>query len=118
MLRSFSTHNLVQENTFTGNRVGILVFGGVENAVKENIVSASGLAGIRLIIGTGNLIMENTVTSNPAGIDFTVTPTGSATGNTFVENAIAMNTCGLKGPFAGNTFRENLFEGNSADTCP
>lgn len=118
MLRGGSADNVIKENTFTGNRVGILVFGGVDSTVQENIVSASGLAGIRLIIGTGNLIVENTVVSNPAGIDFVVTVTGTAVGNTFVENTIAMNTCGLTGPFAGNTFTENLFQGNGADTCP
>ena len=30
---------MVEENTFTGNRTGILVFGGVDNVVKENLVS-------------------------------------------------------------------------------
>jgi len=30
---------VVEENTFTGNRTGILVFGGVDNVVKENLVS-------------------------------------------------------------------------------
>lgn len=119
MLRGNSRDNVVKENTFSGNRVGILVFGGVENMVKENFVTASGLAGIRInVIATGNLIMENTVTSNPAGVEFSVTPTGSATGNTLVENTLAMNTCGLKGPTDGNTLRENLFEGNGTDSCP
>jgi hypothetical protein len=28
-----------------------------------------------------------------------------------------MNTCGLRGPVGGNTFRENLFDGNVADSC-
>lgn len=119
MLRPTSSDNVVKENTFTGNRVGILLFGAVDSTVKENVVSASSLAGIRVnVIATGNLILENTVMSNPAGIEFIVTPTGSATGNTLVENTIAMNTCGLKGPTDGNTFRENVFEGNGADSCP
>ncbi len=30
---------MVEENTFTGNRTGILVFGGVDNVVNENLVS-------------------------------------------------------------------------------
>ena len=119
MLRSNSRENVVKGNTFTGNRVGILVFGGVENTVKENIVSASVLAGIRLnVIATGNLIMENTIVSNPAGIDFLVTPTGTAAGNTFVENTIALNSCGVKGPVSDNTFKNNVFNGNGADSCP
>jgi parallel beta-helix repeat protein len=119
MLRSFSSDNTVKENQFTGNRVGILVFGGVDSIVKENTLTNSGLAGIRVnVIATGNLIIENTVAWNPAGIEILVTATGSATGNTFVENTIATNVCGLKGPVEGNTFRENLFEGNGADSCP
>ena len=119
MLRPFSVDNVVKENTFTGNRIGILLFGAVDSTVKENIVSASLIAGIRVnVIATGNLILENTLTTNPAGIEFVVTPTGSAKGNAFVENRIAMNTCGLKGPTDGNTFEENVFEENGADTCP
>jgi hypothetical protein len=70
------------------------------------------------LIATGNLLMENTVASNPAGIEFLVTPTGSATGNTLRENTIALNTCGLKGPVAGNTLKENSFQGNAVDSCP
>ena len=62
--------------------------------------------------------MENTITSNPAGIDFSVTPTGSATGNTVKRNTIATNTCGVKGPVAGNTVKKNIFKDNGADSCP
>jgi hypothetical protein len=28
-----------------------------------------------------------------------------------------LNTCGLKGPTAGNTLTENVFEANASDTC-
>jgi parallel beta-helix repeat protein len=119
MLRSFSSENMIKENTFAGNRVGILVFGGTESTLKANLVTGSLLAGIRLnVIAHGNLILDNTVTSNPAGIEFLVTPTGSSIGNTLVENSIAMNGCGVKGPTDGNSFRENVFEGNGADSCP
>ncbi len=119
MLRINSIDNVIKENTFIGNRVGILVLGGIDSIVKENFVSASLLAGIRVsVIATGNLIAENTVMANPAGIEFLVTPTGSAIGNTVAENWITMNTCGLKGPTDGNTLRENVFEGNAADSCP
>jgi parallel beta-helix repeat protein len=114
MLRGFSTENLVQENTFTGNNVSILV-NCTNCIVRENTVSASRLAGIRLNEATGNLVVENVITSNPAGIEFTAT--GGATGNTLLENTIAMNACGLKRPLDGNTFSENTFEGNDADSC-
>jgi parallel beta-helix repeat protein len=119
MLRGGTADNVIKENTFTGNRVGILLFAPVETLVKENVLSASGLAAIRVnVFATRNLVVENTITSNPAGIDFIVTSGGTAAGNTFVENTIAMNTCGLSGPTTGNTFRENLFEGNGSDACP
>jgi parallel beta-helix repeat protein len=118
MLRSNSRDNDIKNNTFTGNRVGILVFGGVDNTLKANIVSGSSLAGIRLnVIATGNVLKDNTVSSNVVGIEFIVTPTGSATGNDLKGNTIATNGCGLKGPTAGNNFKDNSFEGNVADTC-
>ena len=41
MLRTDSGDNDIKHNTFTGNRVGILVFGGVDNILKQNIVSGS-----------------------------------------------------------------------------
>lgn len=118
MLRTGSSNNVVKENTFTGNRTGILLFAPVDTIVKENIISGSSVAGIRVnVFATANLIIENTVMSNPAGIEFLVNQTGSATGNTLLENTIATNTCGLKGPTSGNTIRENVFDGNGADSC-
>lgn len=119
MLRGATSANLVKENTFSGNRVGILLFGATGTTVKENTVSSSVLAGIRVnVLATGNLIVENTTASNPAGIEFLVTTTGSATGNTLRENTIALNACGLKGPVAGNSLSENVFQGNTFDSCP
>ena len=114
MLRGLSRDNVVKENTFTGNRVGILVFGATDTTVEENTVSASFLTGIRIgAIATGNLVKENTVRSNPAGIEF-ITPT---TGNAVVENTIVTNTCGLKGSSVGNTVSGNEFQGNVTDIC-
>ena len=119
MLRGNVLDNDIKHNTFTANRVGILMFGGVDNTVKDNIISGSTLAGIRFnVLATGNVVKDNQVTSNLAGIEFLVTPTGSATGNELKANLIAANGCGLKGPTGGNAFIENLFQGNTADTCP
>ena len=118
MLRGGTMRNEVKENTFAGNRVGVLLFGAVDTIVKENMMSDSVLAGIRInVLATGNLVMENTASSNPAGIEFLVTPTGSARGNSIVENTLAANACGLKGPTSGNTIRENVFQANDADSC-
>lgn len=118
MIRSNSTDHAITHSTFTRNRVGILVFAGVDNLVKDNLVTASGLAGIRInVFATGNAILGNTIASNPAGIEVLVTASGSATGNTVVRNTIATNACGVKGPVEGNTFRRNVFEENGVDSC-
>lgn len=119
MLRSNSRDNDIKNNVFTGNRIGILVFGGVDNTLKHNEFSGSSLAGIRLnVIATGNVLKDNVITENAAGVEFLVTPTGSATGNDLQGNTIATNGCGVKGPTAGNMFKNNSFEGNGADVCP
>jgi hypothetical protein len=54
---------------------------------------------------------------NPAGVEFLVTPTGSATGNTIVHNTIEQNACGIKGPAAGNNVNNNVLTANGADSC-
>ena len=119
MLRANVLDNDIKHNTFTGNRVGILVFAGVDNTVKDNVISGSTLAGIRFsVLATANVIKDNQVTSNLAGIEFLATATGSATGNELKANAIGANDCGLKGPTAGNVFTDNLSLGNVADACP
>ena len=119
MLRGTTSDNVVKENVFTGNRVGILLFGAVNSIVKENILSSSIVANIRVnVLATGNLIKENTASSSPAGIEFLVTPTGSAKGNAVVENTLIANPCGLKGPLAGNFIRENVFLDTPTEICP
>ena len=116
MLRS---DTVVRENTFTGNRVGVLLFGAVDTSVVDNVVSDSVLAGIRVnVLATGNLVRGNHVSSNPAGIEFLITPTGSAIGNTISANTIATNVCGIKGPVEGNRIQTNLFVENASDSCP
>jgi parallel beta-helix repeat protein len=118
MIRGDSVDHVVKENTLTGNRVGILLFGAANVIVKENAVSDSILAGIRVnVFATGNLVVENTIFSNPAGIEFIMTAPGSVSGNTFAENVITTNTCGLKGAYAANTLTENVFADNTSDTC-
>ena len=117
MLRGGSSHNLVKENQFAGNRVGVLLFGATATTVKENVVQTSVQFGIRVnFLATGNLVIENLVSANPIGIDF-LAGTSVPVGNTFRENIITSNMCGLNGPYSGNTFTENLFAGNGTDIC-
>jgi nitrous oxidase accessory protein NosD len=119
MIRSASAHHNISINSFIRNRVGILVFGGVDNVITNNDVSESVLAGIRInFIATGNVVEKNTVTSNPAGIDFIPGGvTGGPIGNAAIKNTLTANTCGLKGAVAGNTIEKNKFNENVADTC-
>ena len=118
MLRGATTDLEIKDNTFTGNRVGILLFGPTNATVKDNNISSSLLAGMRVNFpATGNLVLANTISANPAGIEFTAGPAGGATGNALVGNTISMNTCGLKGPYAANSFKDNLFSLNTSDSC-
>jgi hypothetical protein len=91
---------------------------GPSTVVKQNLVSGSLLAGIRLnVLATGNVVRANWIELNPAGVEFLVTPTGSATGNSIRHNTIEENTCGIKGPVAGNRVRKNVLTANGADSC-
>jgi nitrous oxidase accessory protein NosD len=118
MLRAGSVGNLITDNTFIGNRVGVLLFAPTGTTVLRNFISGSSLAAIRVNTpATGNLLLENTLVSGTAGIEFLITPAGSATGNTLMSNNISFNTCGVKGPSAGNTFAGNQLLGNVMDTC-
>ncbi len=118
MLRMNSKDNDIKANTFSGNRVGILVFGGVDTSIKNNFISGSNLAGIRInVFATGNIVKDNILTGNAAGVEFLITGTGSATGNELKANSIAANACGIKGPTAGNDIHDNSFDGNTAETC-
>lgn len=118
MFRSNARLNDIKNNSFTGNRLGILVFGGVENVLKDNVISGSSLAGVRLnVLATGNVLKDNTLSANEAGIEFIVTATGWAVGNELKDNRLVANVCGIKGPTDGNTLKDNQLSGNAADTC-
>ena len=118
MLRGNVRDNEIKNNTLIGNRLGILVFAGADNEIKDNFVSGSSLAGIRLnVFATGNVIKDNTIAASAAGFEFLVTPTGSAIGNELKANTITGNACALKGPTSGNLLKDNLLEGNAADSC-
>jgi parallel beta-helix repeat protein len=118
MLRGNTRDNDIKGNTFTGNRLGILLFGAADSTVKDNTISGSSVAAIRVnVLAIGNVLKDNLIHSNAVGFDFSVTPTGSAVGNEFKGNTLAANGCGINGPTAGNGFKDNAFEGNTADTC-
>ena len=119
MLRAGSGDNDIKNNTFVANRIGILVNGATDTALKDNVISESSLTGIRFNnAATGNSVKDNILTSNLSGIEFLVTPPlGSSVGNEFKGNALTGNGCGLLGQPAGNTFKDNTFVANAADAC-
>jgi len=111
-----STDNVVKANELADNPSGILVFGQPGNTLKGNSITRSSVAAIDLTGGgaSGNTIKENILTSSAAGIRF-----GPGwTGNEVHGNTIGFNICGLLGPTAGNTIRDNVFTGNTTDVCP
>ncbi len=48
MLRTNVTGNDIKNNRFINDRVGILIFGGVDNTLKQNEISGSSVAAIRI----------------------------------------------------------------------
>jgi parallel beta-helix repeat protein len=115
-----STQNLVAENTLTDNTNGIiLVETSTGNVLRENMISGSTNAGINVNGGvSANVIQENAFIGNAAAIRLNLGATGLLpTGNSFIENTIAMNTCGVVGFAGDNTFKENVLESNGADAC-
>jgi len=111
-----STSNVVMDNVLTNNPSGILLFGQPGNILKANTISGSTTAGLDLTGGgaTDNVIKANVLTNNAAAIKF-----GPGwTGNLFLDNTIQANTCGIQGTSAGNTFKENVYVANGADSCP
>jgi len=118
MLRTNVTGNDIKNNRFVNDRVGILIFGGVDNTLEQNEISGSSIAGIRINQPADrNVLKDNLVSSSLAGIEFLVTPAGWAQENELKSNTIAGNACGLKGPTAGNTLKDNSFQGNTLDSC-
>lgn len=124
MLRGGATDNDIKFNAFSGNRLGIQVFAGVNNLIASNVITGSTVAGIRVaVLAAGNTIKDNLIVSShapdgqpvpSAAIEF-IAP--GSTGNDFLRNWLLKNDCALKGPTAGNTFVHNVLRWNVADTC-
>jgi len=123
-----SKDNEIEENRLVANTNGIRLringtsLASTGNEVEENMVDGTGadLGGRRGIhvrdVSTGNEIEGNTVANYLAGIR--VGDPGAPVGNTFEENKIRMNTCGIQGSTVGNEFEDNKLKDNGADFCP
>ena len=90
--------------------------------MENNKVSGDGaeLGGRRGIhvrdSATGNVIEGNHVTNHSVGIS--LGDPGTPVGNTFEENHIRRNVCGVKGSTTGNVFEDNKLKDNGTDFCP
>lgn len=119
MMRTNSVDNVVKENSFAGNNVGVALNGTLGATVKENVILSGRRAGVLVNVpASGNLVRENTIDGNPSGIEFGLTGGTWAVNNAFKENRISNNSCGIQGPTAGNKMSENVFTLNGADICP
>lgn len=123
-----SNNNLVKENSLSNAGTSAVQFARIsgmppssDNAIEENQIFDSN-HGVRAFVGaTGNLVSENEIFGNTNGLSF-VGPadTPEALGNTYQENEIRANACGIRGSeteLEGNTFIDNEFEDNVTDVC-
>ena len=122
-----SKDNRIEENYLLANTNGIRLriigtSASTGNEVEQNTVDGTGaeLGGRRGIhvrdVSTGNEIEENRVSNYSAGIR--LGDPGTPVGNTFEENRLRRNVCGVNGTTEGNTFDDNKFRDNGADFCP
>lgn len=122
-----SSDNEIEKNRLVANTNGIRLrnistSASTGNEVEENTVDGTGaeLDGRRGIhvrdVSTGNEIEENKVMNYRSGIR--LGDPGTPVGNTFEENRLRMNVCGVEGSTAGNDFDDNKFRDNGADFCP
>jgi parallel beta-helix repeat protein len=112
-----STANDIKDNVLVDNPTGIFVISVPGNTIKANTITGSTVAAIDMTVApgaSGNVIKENLLISSLAGIKL-----GSGwTGNEFLGNTLQGNACGVQGPTASNTFKDNLFTGNGTNICP
>lgn len=113
----YSQFNLVEDNTFFDNSVGIFVMYSDGVVMRNNhIRNATGTTGV----GIGFKESSEVVTENNQilycanGIYIDVSPYQPDTTNTFVNNVVAYNGIAVRfhNDWIGNEFRDNQFKGN------
>lgn len=113
----YSQFNLVEDNTFFDNSVGIFVMYSDGVVMRNNhIRNATGTTGV----GIGFKESSNVVTENNQilycanGIYIDVSPYEPDTTNAFINNIVAYNGIAVRfhNDWIGNEFRGNQFKGN------
>ncbi|MET0048467.1 MAG: nitrous oxide reductase family maturation protein NosD [Sedimenticola sp.] len=113
----YSQYNMVEENHFEDNAVGIFLMYSDGIVVRNNhIAKASGPTGVGIgFKETSDLIVENNEVLNCAtGLYIDVSPFQPDTFNYFHNNLIAYNGVGVRwlNDWHGNIFQDNKFKGN------
>lgn len=113
----YSRYNLVVDNWYYGNAVGIFLMYSDGVVVRNNhILHASGPTGVGLgFKETSDLLIENNeVLYCASGLYIDVSPYQPDTTNRFLNNTIAYNGIGVRflNDWQGNIFRDNQFADN------
>lgn len=113
----YSQYNLVEDNIFFNNSVGIFVMYSDGVILRNNhIRNATGTTGVGIgFKETSDLVVENNQVLYCAnGLYIDVSPYQPDTTNRFSNNLIAYNGIGISflSDWSGNEFRNNQFKGN------
>jgi nitrous oxidase accessory protein len=113
----YSQHNVVEDNKYYDNSVGIFVMYSDGIVMRNNHIShATGATGVGIgFKETSELIIENNqVLYCAVGLYIDVSPFQPDTINSFTNNLIAYNGIGVRflNDWTGNVFRGNSFNGN------
>ena len=113
----YSRYNLVEDNVYNNNTVGIFLMYSDGVIVRNNkITHASGPTGIGIgFKETSDLTIENNqILYCASGLYLDLSPFQPDTTNKFTNNLIAYNGIGIRflNDWQGNTFRKNQLSGN------
>ncbi len=113
----YSQFNLVEENEFRGNSVGIFLMYSDSVIVRKNHIShAVGAAGVGIgFKETSDVeISDNEILYCATGLHLDVSPFQPDTTNRIRGNLIAYNGIGIQflNDWTGNVFQDNLLKGN------
>jgi nitrous oxidase accessory protein len=113
----YAQENLIEDNHFTHNSVGIYLMYSDGVVLRNNYVAhAVGSTGVGLgMKETSNTIIEgNQLLYNASGISLDVSPYQPESTNQITNNLVAYNSIGVRflNDWTGNIFRENRFKSN------
>ncbi len=113
----YSRYNLVEDNVYNNNAVGIFLMYSDGVVVRNNrITHAAGPTGLGIgFKETSDLTVENNrILYCSTGFYIDVSPFQPDTTNTFTNNLVAYNGIGVRflNEWHGNVFRKNQFAGN------